>query len=154
MEEKNLQKYENYKEQSKRLNRAINNEFYLEALFIEFAIIEDRAESILRYENNQINSDRFVSIDRKLKKIEKIAEQKKSLPNKYFSDGIIQEIFAFKEERNRMIHALMKQKLTTDELHDLAIQGKQLSNALCKKSTNYKRAVERRKSKEKNDERY
>ena len=76
MAEKNLQKYENYKEQSKRLNRAINNEFYLEALFIEFAIIEDRAESILRYENNQINSDRFVSIDRKLKKIEKLQNKR------------------------------------------------------------------------------
>ena len=140
----NMQKYANYKEQSKRLNRAMSNEFYLEALFIEFAIIEDRVDSVLRYEDNQIKSDKFVSIDKKLKKIIKIAEHKNSLPNKYFSDGIIEKILDFKEERNRMIHALMKQQLTTVELQNLALRGKELSNALCRKSTNYKRSVERR----------
>lgn len=66
----NMQKYANYKEQSKRLNRAMSNEFYLEALFIEFAIIEDRVDSVLRYEDNQIKSDKFVSIDKKLCKLQ------------------------------------------------------------------------------------
>ena len=140
----NMQKHENYKEQSKRLNRAIANGFYLEALFIEFAIIEDRADSILRYEDNEIKSDRFVSIDRKLKKILKIAEEKKSLPNRYFSDGLIESILQLKEERNRMTHALMKQQLTTEELRELALNGKELEEKLCQKSTNYKKAIERK----------
>ena len=38
----NQQKYENYKEQAIRLKKAINAKFYLEAVFIEYAIIEDR----------------------------------------------------------------------------------------------------------------
>ena len=45
----NQQKYENYKEQFKRLNRALANGFNLEAMFIEYAILEDRTESILRH---------------------------------------------------------------------------------------------------------
>ena len=45
----NMQKYENYKEQFKRLNRALANGFNLEAVFIEYAIMEDRTESILRH---------------------------------------------------------------------------------------------------------
>lgn len=145
----NMQKYENYKEQSKRLNRAISAGFYLEALFIEFAIIEDRADSILLFENNSIKSDRFVSIDRKLKTIKKIAEQKKSLPNRYFSDDLIDRILLFKDERNRMIHALMRQQLTTEELRDLALLGKELETTLCRRSTNYRRAVENAKKREK-----
>ena len=76
----NQLKYQNYKEQFKRLNKAINNNFFLEAIFIEYVIMEDRTESILSYEGNGIKSDNFVSIDRKLRKIKKIAEQKKSLP--------------------------------------------------------------------------
>ena len=36
----NIQKYENYKAQNGRLNRALREHFYLEALFIEYAIIE------------------------------------------------------------------------------------------------------------------
>ena len=142
--EDNIQKYSNYKEQMIRLKKAINNNFYLEAMFIEYAIMEDRCESILRYENNEVNSNKFVSIDQKLKKILKLAGEKKSLPNKYFSDGIIEKILTWKAERNRMIHALMKQSLTTVELQTLALEGQELAKKLCARSTNYKRALEKK----------
>ena len=45
----NQQKYENYRDQFKRLNKAVASGFNLEAVFIEYAIIEDRTESILRH---------------------------------------------------------------------------------------------------------
>ena len=90
-----MRKYENYKEQMTRLRKAMVNAFYLEALFIKFAIMKDRAEAILRYECNEIKAKNgFVSIDRKLNKIIKIAEQKKSLPNRYFSDNLIEHVAA------------------------------------------------------------
>ena len=44
--EQNTQKYENYREQFKRLNKAMNSNFNLEAMFISYAIMEDRTESI------------------------------------------------------------------------------------------------------------
>ena len=143
----NLQKQLNYREQFKRLDKALNNNFYLEALFIEYAIMEDRTESILRYEGNEIKvkEGSFISINRKLDKIKKIAEQRKSLPERYFSDNLIECIQLWKDERNRMIHALMKQSLTTEELTELALEGKILCRKLCNKANNYKRAVERRK---------
>ena len=144
----NIRKYENYKEQFKRLNRAMSNAFYLEALFIEYAIMEDRAEAILRYEDNGISSKNgFVSIDRKLNKIGKIAEQKRSLPNRYFSDDLIERIAAWKEERNRLIHALMKQSLTTEGLRCLAEEGRTLACELRDRANLYKRAVVRSKNK-------
>lgn len=145
--ENNMQKYDNYREQFNRLKKALKDEFYLEALFIEYAIIEDRAESILRYEGNEIHSKDFVSLDRKLKKITKIAEQKKSLPNRYFSDDLIATVTNWKEERNKLIHALMKKKLTTQELSDFADSGYQLTRELTNRARNYKRAVEKRKAK-------
>ena len=43
----NQQKYENYREQICRLNKALKDHFYLEAIFIEYAILEDRLEAIL-----------------------------------------------------------------------------------------------------------
>ena len=143
----NIQKQLNYREQFKRLDKALNNNFYLEALFIEYAIMEDRTESILRYEGNEIKvkEGSFISINRKLDKIKKIAEQRKSLPERYFSDNLIECIQLWKDERNRMIHALMKQSLTTEELTELALEGKILCRQLCNKANNYKRAVERKK---------
>lgn len=44
----NMQKYANYKEQMGRLSKALTQGFFLEAIFIEYAILEDRLESILR----------------------------------------------------------------------------------------------------------
>lgn len=139
----NLQKFENYREQFKRLEKALLHQFYLEALFIEYAIMEDRTEAILRYEGNEVTGTR-PSIDRKLKKVIKIAEQKNSLPHRYFNDDFIQKSLDWKEERNRLIHALMKQCLTTRDLAGLAEEGKRLARELSKRATNYKRAVERR----------
>ena len=45
----NQQKHENYKEQFQRLYKALSNGFNLEAMFIEYAIMEDRTESALRH---------------------------------------------------------------------------------------------------------
>ena len=139
----NMLKYENYKEQNKRLTKALQNEFYLEAVFIEYAIMEDRTESILRYEGNTINSNGFVSIDRKITKIEKIAENKKGLARKYFTIEFMEQIRTWKNKRNGLIHALIKKNTTTQELIDLAEEGRQLTKELCRLSTNYKRAVSR-----------
>ena len=137
----NMLKYENYKEQNKRLTKALQNEFYLEAVFIEYAIMEDRTESILRYEGNTINSNGFVSIDRKITKIEKIAENKKGLARKYFTIEFMEQIRTWKNKRNGLIHALIKKNTTTQELIDLAEEGRQITKELCRLSTNYKRAV-------------
>lgn len=141
----NKVKYSNYQEQYKRLEKALKSQFYLEAIFIEYAIIEDRTESILKYENNTINSNNFVSLDRKISKIKTISREKKSLPARYFNEAFLDSILLWKNERNRMIHALMKQSLTADDLESLAMQGKNIARALCTKATNYKRAVERKK---------
>ena len=45
----NMQKYENYRDMNVRLKRALKGGFYLEAVFIEYGIIEDRLDSVLRY---------------------------------------------------------------------------------------------------------
>ena len=67
----------------------------------------------------------------------------KRKPNKEFIDQIV----GWKEERNRMIHALLGQVLTTEELVSLAEEGKKLARELSNKAGNYKRAVERRDKK-------
>jgi len=108
----NNQKYKNYKEQFARLNKSLKYEFYLEAIFIAYAILEDRCESVLRYEGNEVKAKDggFVSIEKKLNKISTIARKKKSLPNKYFSDEFIDGIYQWKDKRNELIHALLKKR--------------------------------------------
>ena len=144
----NEQKYYNYKVQSQRLKKAMDNGFLLEAIFIEYAMIEDRAEAVLRYENNTINSKHHVTINRKLNKIKMLLTNKNSLISRYFSSELIDEVIEWKDKRNPMIHAMMKQSLSTEGLRELAEEGLALTKTMNRLSTNYKRAVERQKNKE------
>ncbi len=151
--DENQLKYENYREQFKRLNNALHSGFNLEAMFIEYAIMEDRTESILRHSDKweayiKSRKGREPTIDSKVRYIQKLAEQKKTLQNKYFSDGLLDRILIWKEERNRLIHALLKQQFEHDEISALAAQGKQLADELRKRAGNYNRAVERQRAKE------
>ena len=89
-----------------------------------------------------------VTIDSKIRCIQKKAENKKDLLHKYFSDDLLDEILAWKEERNRLIHAHVKQQLQHNEISELAENGSKLLKALKLRTGNYNKAVERRKSKE------
>lgn len=138
----NMEKYGNYKEQMGRLKKAMDNHFLLEAVFIEYAIMEDRCESLLRH-SGVFNPEKHDTINKKLNRIAELARNKTSLIRKYISAELVEEIKAWKDERNRLIHALMKQSLTSEELEQLAAQGQQIVKTLCSKTTSYKRALER-----------
>ena len=144
----NMQKYHNYQNQFSRLDKALKAEFYLEAIFIAYAIIEDRTESILRHTGKweayeKSRRGRGATLDSKITYIQKMAEEKKSLCNKYLADGTLQQIREWKEERNRMIHALLKQKLADGELAALAHTGSDLARNLRTKTSNLNRAIQR-----------
>ena len=124
----NAQKHENYREQFKRLKKALAAEFYLEAVFIEYSIIEDRAESILRHAGKweaciKRQRGHFLTLEKKIDYIKEISREKKSLVHRYFSDTVLDEILEWKEKRNRLIHALLKQTLTTEEVSEIAHTG-------------------------------
>ena len=140
----NMQKYANYKEQMGRLKKALANGFYLEAIFIEYAIMEDRLESVLRHSGKwNPKPDEFWSIDRKLTKVAKLAEEKRSPAARYFPMELTGEIRAWKERRNQLIHALLKQSLHTEDLREHAEEGRLLTKTLCSKVTSYNRYLEK-----------
>lgn len=149
----NQLKYENYKEQIKRLNSAISHGFNLEAMFIEYAIIEDRTESILRHAEKwdaylKKRNGRSPTLNSKVNYIQKLAAINNDLLHKYFADDLLGEVLGWKDDRNRLIHALLDQQFKHNELSSLAMQGKQLVNELRKRAGNYNRAIERRKAKD------
>lgn len=140
----NMQKYANYKEQMGRLKKALTHGFYLEAIFIEYAIMEDRLESALRHSGKwNPRPDEFWSIDRKLNKLEKLAEEKKSPAAKYFSPELTEMLRSWKTRRNQLIHALLKQPLHTEDLRAHADEGLVLVKTLCSKTTSYNRFLDK-----------
>lgn len=147
------QKYENYKTQFQRLTKALLNDFNLEAIFIEYAIMEDRTEAILRHADQweaylKKCGKRQPNIGTKITHIQKCAENKKAVLHRYFADDLLDKMLDWKNERNRLIHALLKQKLEHGEIKALAEQGYELVTELRNRAGNFNRAIERQKKKE------
>ncbi|MBQ9242434.1 MAG: hypothetical protein IJ165_04295 [Proteobacteria bacterium] len=147
----NSEKQENYKTQFERLEKAIDNAYYLEAIMIEYAIIEDRTASILAYEvNNRRRYDNMM-IQEKLNRIKNCANQNtadRPWIGKYFSDensnNLIDRIIDWKNNmRNTPTHKLMKIITTKEELCNYANTGADLCRELSNRATNYRRMVER-----------
>lgn len=138
------EKYSNYKEQFSRLNRALKNEFYLEAIFIEYAILEDRTESVLRHAglwDAYMKGRKMPNIQTKLTFIKNHAALKSCTLNRYFSDDLPERLRIWKDRRNPLIHDLMNQQLEPDHLKELALEGDKLVRILRTRATAHNRAV-------------
>lgn len=144
----NQLKYENYSIQMGRMKSALSGHFYLEAIFIEYAIMEDRLEAILRHADKwHPKEGTFISFDSKAKRVAKLAEEKKNPAHRCFPPELTNGILAWKEKRNRLIHALLKQSLHSEDLLQVAEEGKLLVKQLCSKATMHRRALERENAK-------
>ena len=135
----NQQKYENYRTQSRKLSHALRSGFYLEAVFIEYAIIEDRLESALRHAG-AYNPKAQKTITTKISKLEKVSENKRGLACRYFSKELFEAIRKWKEQRNLLVHELMKQDATTEGFEEVALWGKDLVKTLKSKVRSFNRA--------------
>ena len=127
-----------------RLNKAIKSGFLLEAVFIEYAIMEDRLESVLRH-SGRFKQEKHRSINSKLSSVKEIARNKKGLLRKYLTDELLESVSEWKEKRNKLIHALMKQNLNGAELKEIVDEGYLMVKTLNNKTTCYKRALEKEK---------
>ena len=170
----NTEKYYNFKTQYERLKRAMEHGYYLEAIVIEYAIMEDRTRAILSYEGNDIipkSETEFISINKKINKNATLAQDKGSIIGRYFTknlkdksnltDEMLEWIRTNDEIRNNshknenpspfcrnaIIHNLLGIIITDDELKEIAERGKDLCRDLSNRAKNYKAMVERKQKK-------
>lgn len=141
-------KYENYKEQIKRLNLAIKNKFYLEAIFIEYSILEDRTDALLRYSCGGNIASKYNKITPRINKLKAVVGDKCFNINKYISLDLLVRTIEWIDVRNSMIHALMKRKNSTIELETIATHGLELVKILNSKSIAFKKRVDKITNKE------
>lgn len=142
MTDKNLEKYNRYRSQFERLDLAMENKFYLEAIFIEYAILEDKTWSALKHAAFE-NCEKLDGLDRK---IDALKELKKNdeLAEKYFSSKLLGDVKCWKNDRNKLVHNLMEAEMTTSKLRGLAVRGRKLIGDFGNKVTSYNRALGRR----------
>ena len=127
-----MDKYEKYKDLMEKLNKSIKNEFFYEAIFIEYAILEDRTESLLRHAKiNTKNS----TITLKINKIKTNKIFKDKYINKHLSIELLDKIIEWKNKRNELIHDLIKTKYTNNQIESIALEGYEIVKKVNNKST-------------------
>ncbi len=135
-----MDKYEKnmkYRDLMTNLKKSIKNEFYYEAIFIEYAILEDRTESILRHANiSTINSKgQTLTLNLKLSKIQQSKFYKYSYVKKHLTKNLINAIYDWKNDRNKLIHDLIKSDYSNEKIKNVALIGYDLIKKINNKST-------------------
>ena len=111
--------------------------------------MEDRTESILRHGGywdsylKRRGNGRGATLNSKISYIQRKIESGDKLLAKYFPDDLLNGILTWKEERNRLIHALLMQQLVHNEVRSIAEQRNALVKTLRSRSASYNRAIEK-----------
>lgn len=138
----NLEKRNKYAELMKKLDEATNNEYYYEAMFIEYAIFEERTRAM--FEHAQVSykniNDREYSIDKKLKTIKTNKSFQDEYIKKHITEELLNKIIDWKNQRNDLMHDIIKSNYDNEKVKKLALEGECLVKRINSKSklvTNY-----------------
>lgn len=133
----NKQKNLKYADLMLKLKKSINNEFYYESIFIEYAIFEDRTESLLRhakYKTKGIDGKNF-SLCEKLSKITNSTRFNTKNIRKYITKELLDKINVWRIKRNKLIHDLINSPYTNEQIEFITKEGYDLVKTLNNKST-------------------
>ena len=70
-----------------------------------------------------------------------------NLIHKYLPSELTESVRKWKNKRNPYIHDLLNRKITTADLEEFALQGREIVKRLNSASTSYKRALQKQNEK-------
>ena len=127
----NKEKQSKYALLMKILDIATKEEFYFEAILIEYAILEDRFSSILRHAKKKQPR----GIQEKMNIILQESIFQDENVKKHLTKKLMKDIDCWRKSRNQIIHNLVEVTYDAKEIKDIALQGECLAKRLANKST-------------------
>ena len=124
-----MNKQDQYAIMKVQLKKAMRSKFYFEAIFIEYAIIEDRAESVLNHAGGIKLTDcrgNPLKLQNKLNKIRDNSHFQDSFIRKRITPELVERIREWKDKRNNLVHNLMNGSSDFIELEKIAVEGSDL----------------------------
>lgn len=130
-----MEKCEVYKSMNESLTKAMRSGFYYQAIFIEYAIIEDRCASVLKYAGIKYldKKGRDISISQKLKEMRNNAVFQVPYVRQRITLELLDEITVWKNKRDDLIHHLAETPYDHESIRDTAITGQELVKKLSNK---------------------
>lgn len=138
-----------YKDLLARMELALLEGFYMEACWIQYAIIEDRFNSVIRHAYPKRGDELLKTLrglDRKMDHIAQKIHPEDGDCQKTIHKDLIKRITHWKDKRNDLMHEIADaddlEKIQS-KLKKMAPDGKELINELSAKVFKYKTLVER-----------
>ena len=130
-------KRDKYSDLMLKLKNSVDEKFYYESIFIIYAILEDRTESLLKHAHIIIlkNDNQKLSLSEKLDKIRNCDQFKDEYIKKHLTSEMINQIYEWKNKRNLLMHNLINLEYCNSEIEELALDGYELIKQLNNKST-------------------
>ena len=119
------EKYEAYKAMKSNLKKAMMSGFYYQAIFIEYAIIEDRTRSALKHAGVKYteSNGNELSLSRKLRKLRGNPLFNDPYVRKRLSLELLDDVENWKRERDQLIHALARITYNHESIKEIAETG-------------------------------
>lgn len=128
----NKDKNKIYSELMSKLKKSMSNEFYYEAIFVEYAILEDRTSSLLKHANRKYNN---LTLNEKLSRIKSLSIFKDKYCLKHLTLDLIDRLYKWKNQRNKLIHDLIKSSYDNLDIKEAAEEGYELVKKFNGKTT-------------------
>lgn len=141
----NLAKHDRYTDLLRDLKKAILYRFYLEAIFIEYSILEDRTQSILMH-SNRYNEKKHDSLSKKVTEILVYLRQSSNRLSRYLSVETAESIRSWMNNRNTLIHHLPQISCCEDDVMNIALEGVLLVKKISNASTSFRRYTAQKKT--------
>lgn len=126
-----------------KLKIAMTQEFYLEALLLEYSIVEDRLLSVLKHLGLKCtdSNGNELMIGKKIKKVRGQIENKNPLLAGRMDMDLVDDILKWKETRNDLVHNSCHRLFNNEEVIRCAEEGEKLVRRLSNSAQRIKRAA-------------
>ncbi|MFJ2527489.1 hypothetical protein [Pseudomonas helmanticensis] len=129
-----------YSELLARMDEAIKEEYFLEANWIAYSILEDRLTSILKESGG--GHEKIRMLGPKLIEIKARSIDNLNMRKAFFGDMFI-KVELWKNKRNELMHAMADESKTTAQIDTdsmtLAIEGNEITRTLCAACRRFKK---------------
>ena len=127
----NYEKRDRYAELNETLRKALKQEFYYEAIFIEHAILEDRVISLFKH----ANLDMPFQLGAKLEKLKTNQIFKDEYISKHIDMELLDKINNWRDKRNKMVHNLIESSFASEDIKEIAQEGNEIIKKFASKTT-------------------
>ena len=132
----NSKKREKYAILMSKLKKATDNEYYYEAIFLEYAILEDRMESLLKHANIKYKEkdEKSLKLMKKINKMKSDKEFQNEYIKKHISSELLDNIIEWKRNRDKLMHNSVELEYNNNQIKDIALLGECLIKRLNNKT--------------------